>query len=190
MSTDGLSSISCTIQFVFTPFSSSMTSTTIYPSPIPSHSSNHSNHSAPWALVGSFHNPIVVDDDNSDNDTALPVDNTWCSQCQRYIYNSFHSEDYCDTIFVPGAPTMVCRQCGLHGHLMLDCREIVCSWCVLSSEFGRRYRVQSRARRWLQLVGCAALLLDASNFGGPDGVGESGVEPRRSLRRRERVKEK
>ena len=61
---------------------------------------------------------------------------------------------------------------------------------VLSSEFGRRRRVGSRARRWLQLVGCAALLLDASNFGGPDGVGESGVKPRRSLRRRERVKEK
>ena len=61
---------------------------------------------------------------------------------------------------------------------------------VLSSEFGRRHRVRSRARRWLQLVGCAALLLDASNFGGPDGVGESGVELRRSLRRRERVKEK
>ena len=58
---------------------------------------------------------------------------------------------------------------------------------VLSSEFGRRCRVRSRARCWLQLVGCAALLLDASNFGGPDGVGESGVEPRRSLRRRERV---
>jgi len=61
---------------------------------------------------------------------------------------------------------------------------------VLSSEFGQRHRVRSHARRWLQLVGCAALLLDASNFGGPDGVGESGVEPRRSLRRRERVKEK
>jgi len=49
---------------------------------------------------------------------------------------------------------------------------------LLSLEFGRRCRVRSRARRWLQLVGCAALLLDASNFGGPDGVGESGVEPR------------
>ena len=61
---------------------------------------------------------------------------------------------------------------------------------LLSSEFGRRRRVRSRARHWLQLVGCAALFLDASNFGGPDGVGESGVEPRRSLRRRERVKEK
>ena len=58
---------------------------------------------------------------------------------------------------------------------------------LLSSEFGQRCRVRSRARRWLQLVGCAALLLDASNFGGPDGVEESGVEPRRSLRRRERV---
>jgi len=65
------------------------------------------------------------------------------------------------------------------------------SWMiVLSSEFGRRCRVRSRARHWLQLVGCAALLLDASNFGVPDRVGESGVEPRRSLRRRERVKEK
>jgi len=61
------------------------------------------------------------------------------------------------------------------------CRESV------KLEFGWRCRVRSRARRWLQLVGCAALLLDASNFGGPDGVGESGVEPRRSLRRRERV---
>ena len=54
---------------------------------------------------------------------------------------------------------------------------------LLSSEFGQRCRVRSRARRWLQLVGCAALLLDASNFGGPDGVGESGIEPRRSLRK-------
>jgi len=81
------------------------------------------------ALVGSFHNPIVVDDGDSDNDTARPVDNTRCSQCQRYIYNSFHSEDYCDTIFIPGASAMVCRLCGLHGHLMLDCREIVCTWC-------------------------------------------------------------
>jgi len=54
---------------------------------------------------------------------------------------------------------------------------------VLSSEFGRRCRVWSRARRWLQLVGCAALLLDASNFGGLDRVGESGIEPRRSLRK-------
>jgi len=63
-------------------------------------------------------------------------------------------------------------------------------WHLLSSEFGRRCRVRSRARCWLQLVGCAALLLDASNFGVPDGVGESGVEPRISLRRQERVKEK
>ena len=36
---------------------------------------------------------------------------------------------------------------------------------------------------WLQLVGCAALLMEALNFGGPDRVGESGVEPRRSLRK-------
>jgi len=61
---------------------------------------------------------------------------------------------------------------------------------MLSLEFGRRCQVRSRARRWLQLVGCAALLMDSSNFGGLDGVGESRVEPRRSLRRRERVKEK
>ena len=61
---------------------------------------------------------------------------------------------------------------------------------VLSSEFRWRHRVRSCARRWLQLVGCAALLMDALNFGGLDGVGESGVEPRRSLRRQERVKEK
>jgi len=54
---------------------------------------------------------------------------------------------------------------------------------LLSSEFGWRCRVRSRARCWLQLVGCAALLLDASNFGGLDGVGESGIELRRSLRR-------
>jgi len=54
---------------------------------------------------------------------------------------------------------------------------------LLSSEFGRRCRVRSRARHWLQLVGCAALLLDASNFGGPDGVGVSRIEPRRSLRK-------
>ena len=52
---------------------------------------------------------------------------------------------------------------------------------MLSSEFGRRCQVQSRVRCWLQLVGCAALLMDASNFGGPDRVGKSGVKPRRSL---------
>jgi len=53
---------------------------------------------------------------------------------------------------------------------------------MLSSEFGRRCHVRSCARRWLQLVGCATLLIDASNFGGLDGVGESRVELRRSLR--------
>ena len=61
---------------------------------------------------------------------------------------------------------------------------------LLSSEFGQRCRVRSRVRRWLQLVGCAALLLDASNFGGPDGVGGSGIEPRRSLRKTEKAKGK
>ena len=49
---------------------------------------------------------------------------------------------------------------------------------LLSSEYGWRCRVRSCARHWLQLVGCIALLMDASNFGGPDGVGESRVEPR------------
>jgi len=99
------------------------------PSPIASHSSDLLNHSTPQALVGSFHNPIVIDNDDYDNDTTFPADNTRCSRCQWYIYNSFHSKEYCNTIFVPGASAMVCRQCGLHGHLMLDCREIVCSWC-------------------------------------------------------------
>ena len=54
---------------------------------------------------------------------------------------------------------------------------------LLSSEFGWRCQVQSCARRWLQLVGCVTLLMDASNFRGPDGVGESRVELRRSLRK-------
>jgi len=40
---------------------------------IPSPSSDHSSSSTPRAPVGSFHNPIVVDDDDSDNDN---VDNT------------------------------------------------------------------------------------------------------------------
>jgi len=53
---------------------------------------------------------------------------------------------------------------------------------LLSSEFRWRCQVQSCARCWLQLVGCAALLIDVSNFGGPDSVGESGVKLRRSLR--------
>jgi len=96
---------------------------------VPSLSSDHSSSSTPRAPVGSFHNPIVVDDDDSDNNNARPLDNTRCSQCHRYIFNSFHSEEYCDTIFIPGSPAMVCPRCGLHGHLMLDCREIVCSWC-------------------------------------------------------------
>ena len=62
------------------------------PSPVTSHSSDHLNSSTPRAPVGSFHNPIVVDDDDSNNDTAQPLDNTQCSRCQRYIYNSFQSE--------------------------------------------------------------------------------------------------
>ena len=71
-----------------------------------------------------------------------------------------------------------------------DMRHLLSIQHLLRSEFGWRCRVRSRARRWLQLVGCATLLMDASNFRGPDGVGESRVKPRISLRRRERVKEK
>jgi len=48
---------------------------------IPSHSSDHSSSSTPRAPVGSFHNTIVVDDDDSDNDNARPLDNTRCSRC-------------------------------------------------------------------------------------------------------------
>jgi len=42
----------------------------IIPSPIPSHSTDHLNSLNSRAPVGSFHNPIVVDDDDSDNNTA------------------------------------------------------------------------------------------------------------------------
>ena len=71
----------------------------------------------------------------------------------------------------------------IDGGMPCSAKHVALSWKLLSSEFGWRCWVQSRARRWLQLVGCAALLLDASNFGGPDGVGVSGIEPRRSLRK-------
>jgi len=43
---------------------------------------------------------------------------------------------------------------------------------LLSSKFGQRCWVQSHARHWLKLVGCAALLMDASNFGGPESSRE------------------
>jgi len=59
---------------------------------------------------------------------------------------------------------------------------------MLSSEFRRRCRVRSHARCWLQLVGCAALLMDASIFGDPDGVGESGVSQEEASERQERAK--
>jgi len=109
---------------------------------------------------------------------------------EYWLKENFHEEiqDRCNCMHygVPETMDHILSQCETPGQ-----KEI---WelaeQMLSSEFGRRCRVRSRARRWLQLVGCAALLLDASNFGGPDGVGEYGVEPRRSLRRRERVKEK
>ena len=53
---------------------------------------------------------------------------------------------------------------------------------LLSLEFGQRCWVRSCVRHWLQLIGCATLLMVASNFGGLDRVGESRVGPRRSLR--------
>jgi len=53
---------------------------------------------------------------------------------------------------------------------------------LLSLEFGWRYQVWSHARHWLQFIDCATLLMVALNFGGLDGVGESGVRPRRSLK--------
>jgi len=99
------------------------------PSNPPPPSSDYSSPSTPQAPVGSFHNPIVVEDDDSDNNNPLPLDNTRCSRCHRYIFNNFHSDEYCDTTLIPGNPAIICRQCGLHRHLMLDCREIVCSWC-------------------------------------------------------------
>jgi len=40
---------------------------------IPSHSPDHLNSLTPRAPVGSFHNPIVVDNDNSNNDNARPL---------------------------------------------------------------------------------------------------------------------
>ena len=71
-------------------------------SPITSQSSNNSGPSIPQVPLGSFHNPIVVEEDDSDNETRTPTDNTQCPRCHRYIHNSHHSKDYCDTIFVPG----------------------------------------------------------------------------------------
>jgi len=63
-------------------------------SPINSHSSNNSGLSCPRAPLGSFHNPIVVEEDDSDNETRTPTDNTQCPRCHRYVYNSYHSKDY------------------------------------------------------------------------------------------------
>jgi len=91
-----------------------------------SQSSNNSGPSIPQAPLGSLHNPIVVEEDDSDNETRTPTDNARCPRCHQYVHNSYHNKDYCDTIFVPGAPTIICWRCGLHRHLMLDCRETVC----------------------------------------------------------------
>jgi len=100
-----------------------------------SQSSNNSGPSTHRAPLGSFHNPIVVEEDDSDNKTRTPTNNTQCPRCHRYIHNSYHNEDYCDTIFVPGAPTIICWRCGFHGHIMLDCRETVCTWCERFGHF-------------------------------------------------------
>jgi len=100
-----------------------------------SQSSNNSGPSRPRAPLGSFHNPIVVEEDDSDNEARTPTNNTQCPRCHRYIHNSYHNEDYCNTIFVPGAPTMICHQCGLQEHVMLDCRETVCTWCERFGHF-------------------------------------------------------
>jgi len=100
-----------------------------------SQSSNNSGPSRPRAPLGSFHNPIVVEEDDSDNETGTPTNNTQCPRCHRYVHNSYHNEDYCNTIFVPGAPAMICHRCGLQGHVMLDCRETVCTWCERFGHF-------------------------------------------------------
>jgi len=100
-----------------------------------SQSLNNSGPSRPRAPLGLFHNPIVVEEDDSDDETRTPTNNTWCPRCHRYIHNSYHNEDYCDTIFVPGAPAMICHRCGLQGHVMLDCRETVCTWCERFGHF-------------------------------------------------------
>ena len=42
------------------------------------YSSNDSGPSIFQAPVGSFHNPIVVEEDDSDNKTMTPADNTRC----------------------------------------------------------------------------------------------------------------
>jgi len=94
------------------------------------------------------------------------------STCQSYsTLNSWVS--FVDMHHFPFEPTT-------ENSILFHCLYVA---SLLSSEFGRRCWVRSHARRWLQLVGCAALLLDASNFGGSDGVGESRIEPRRSLRK-------
>ena len=73
------------------------------PSPIqwsrrqPDTTSQSSNNSGPLtrrAPLGSFHNPIVVEEDDSNNKTRTPTDNTWCPRCHWYIHNSYHNEDY------------------------------------------------------------------------------------------------
>ena len=100
-----------------------------------SQSSSNSGPLIPRAPLGSLHNPIVIKEDDSNDETRTHTDNTRCPRCHWYVHNSYHSKDYCDTIFVPGAPAIICRRCGLHGHLMLDCRETVCTWCERFGHF-------------------------------------------------------
>jgi len=60
-----------------------------------SQSSNNSGPSRPRAPLGSFHNLIVVEEDDSDNKTRTPTNNTRCPRCHRYVHNSYHNKDYC-----------------------------------------------------------------------------------------------
>ena len=65
----------------------------------------------------------------------LPITLDALGVIDTYIHNSYHNEEYCNMIFVPGAPAMICHRCGLHGHVMLDCRETVCTWCERFGHF-------------------------------------------------------
>jgi len=61
-------------------------------------------------------------------------------------------------------------------------RVIILRLHKVTVKLGGRCWVQSRARCWLQLMGCTTLLMVALNFGVLDRVGESRVRLRRSLR--------
>jgi len=77
--------------------------------------------------------------------------------------------------FLPSPCSALCSQRYIDGHFAFSLMADIV-------KLGQRCQVQSRVRRWLQLIGCTTLLMVASNFRGPGRVGESGVGPRRSLR--------